>query len=205
MKAKGTLFVVSAPSGAGKTSLVNKVVQQLDDVIISISYTTRAKREVEIDGKHYHFVDKEKFLSMIKQNAFLEHAKVFGNFYGTSRKWVEEQINAGYDVILEIDWQGAMKIQGQFSNLVSIFILPPDLDTLQQRLVNRKQDSNEVVEKRLSQAVIDISKYKKYDYVIVNELFDKALDQLLAIIKAKRLSVLTNEEVLRGFVEKLTF
>ena len=200
---QGTLFVISAPSGAGKTSLVNGVIKKLNNIVISISHTTRSSRPIEKHGQHYYFVDETTFQSMIQQHAFLEYAKVFDNFYGTSRAFVENELTSGNDVILEIDWQGAEQVKAKIMNIVSIFILPPSLAILHNRLINRKQDSKEVIDKRIVQAITDIEQYKHYDYVIINDCFDQALEELIAIIKARRTSAAVNGNYLSGFVDRM--
>lgn len=184
--AKGTLFIVSAPSGAGKTSLVAEILAQVDNIQASISHTTRACRPGEQDGINYHFVTQQKFVSMIEDNAFLEHAEVFGNFYGTSQDWVEKTLSQGSDVILEIDWQGAEQIRSKFADSRSIFILPPSKQALQERLNGRGQDNAEVIEKRIAAATEEMSHYVEADYLVINDDFSTALSQLEAIIRAQR-------------------
>ena len=190
---QGILFLISAPSGAGKTSLVNALLEaaannQATRLCVSISHTTRPKRPGEVDGKNYHFVSVEQFQQMQKEHAFLESAEVFGNHYGTSRKWVEDQLAQGQDVILEIDWQGASQVQALLPESVSIFILPPSLDALRERLTNRAQDDADVIEKRMSEAQNEISHYAQADYLIINEDFDIALADLNAVIRSAGLS-----------------
>ena len=186
---RGTLFTISAPSGAGKTSLVNALVTRNEDIKVSVSHTTRAVRPGEQDCSNYHFVDENRFLSMLEQNAFLEHAIVYGNYYGTSSAWVDETLSAGYDVILEIDWQGAAQVHKQLPESVAIFILPPSQQALLERLTQRGQDENEVIKHRLAQAKDDISHYVESDYLIVNDNFGTALVELEAIIHSHRLSI----------------
>lgn len=200
---KGSLFIISAPSGAGKTSLVNGVIKQLKNVVISISYTTRPSRKAEKHGQHYYFTDEYTFQSMVQQNAFIEYSKVFDNFYGTSREFVEKELAKENDVILEIDWQGAKQIKEKFTDTTSIFIFPPSLAILQKRLINRKQDSNEIIEKRLAQAITDIKQYENYDYVIINDSFDQALEELIAIIQAKRVHLKATKDYIKDFVERM--
>jgi guanylate kinase len=178
----GNLFTVSAPSGAGKTSLVNATLEALPDLRISVSHTTRSMRPGEKDGVNYIFVDEKTFIDLIKAGDFLEHAQVFGNFYGTSESWVRETLDAGYDVILEIDWQGAEQVRKIIPETVGIFILPPSRDVLRERLTNRGQDKAEVIEQRMSEARDEISHFSEADYVIVNDEFQTALDELKAII-----------------------
>jgi guanylate kinase len=184
--AKGTLFIISAPSGAGKTSLVAEILAQVDNIQASISHTTRACRPGEQDGINYHFVAQQQFVSMIEDNAFLEHAEVFGNFYGTSQDWVETTLSQGTDVILEIDWQGAEQIRSKFADSRSIFILPPSKQALQERLNGRGQDNAEVIEKRIAAATEEMSHYVEADYLVINDDFRTALGQLKAIIRAQR-------------------
>ena len=184
--AQGTLFIISAPSGAGKTSLVAEILARIDNIQASISHTTRAARSGEKDAVNYHFVSQQTFLSMIADNAFLEHAEVFGNFYGTSRQWVQETLNAGTDVILEIDWQGAEQVRQQFAQSKSIFILPPSKQALRERLNGRGQDDIEVINKRIAAATEEMSHYIEADYLVINDDFDLALEQLKGIISAQR-------------------
>lgn len=183
----GNLFTISAPSGAGKTSLVNALLPLLNDVKVSVSHTTRAKRSGEIDGVNYHFIDMSEFLRMLEQGDFLESAEVFGNRYGTSQRWVKETLAKGIDVILEIDWQGAEQVRRLLPETVSIFILPPSRSALEQRLTGRGQDSTEVIQKRMSAAIDEMSHYPEADYVIVNDDFQTALAELRAIFVAERL------------------
>jgi len=182
----GTLYIISAPSGAGKTSLVKGVVDSTDDVRVSVSHTTRAMRPGEEDGVNYNFVDIPAFEQMVEENTFLEHARVFDNYYGTSRQWVEQQLREGIDVILEIDWQGAQQVRPRMPGCVSIFILPPSRDELLNRLRGRGQDSEEVIQRRFQDAVTDMSHYTEYDYVVINDDFDEALTDLAAIMRAPR-------------------
>ena len=184
---QGTLFVVSAPSGAGKTSLVHALVESTPDLHVSVSHTTRAQRPGEVDGVNYHFVDKETFTGMLNETAFLEHAEVFGNWYGTSKQAVEDKLKAGLDVILEIDWQGAEQIRRQAPKAVSIFILPPSREVLQDRLVGRGQDSDSVIQGRMAQATEQISHHVEFDYLIINDDFEVALQELRSVITSQRL------------------
>jgi guanylate kinase len=184
--AQGTLFIISAPSGAGKTSLVAEILARMDNIQASISHTTRAARSGETDAVNYHFVSQQTFHSMVADNAFLEHAEVFGNFYGTSRQWVQETLNAGTDVILEIDWQGAEQVRQQFAQSKSIFILPPSKQALRERLNGRGQDDIEVINKRIAAATEEMSHYIEADYLVINDDFDLALEQLKGIISAQR-------------------
>lgn len=180
----GNLFIVSAPSGAGKTSLVAALLNSNKHIALSISYTTRAPRPGEVDGKNYHFVSRDTFLDMAKRGDFLESAEVYGNFYGTSQPWIEQQLAAGHDILLEIDWQGAAQVRRLMPHAISIFILPPSLVALETRLKGRGQDSAEVIERRLRAAREDISHVAEFDYVIINDKLDEALQQLAAVITA---------------------
>ncbi|MEK7748145.1 MAG: guanylate kinase [Nitrospirota bacterium] len=183
---KGLLFVVSAPSGAGKTSLCREVTPKTPNLVRSISYTTRAPREQEVEGEDYHFVDAEKFRSMVDRNNFIEWAEVHGNLYGTSRSLLMESVDRGVDVILDIDTQGAVTIRKNSSEGVYIYILPPSLEALGQRLIDRKSDPEEEIVRRLQKSREEIWNYRHYDYVIVNGQFKKALKDLEAIILAER-------------------
>ena len=183
----GTLFIVSAASGTGKTTLVKALLENCPNLKVSISNTTRNKRAGELDGVHYHFTAKEQFVDMISQGAFLEHAEVFGNYYGTARHMVEETLRQDIDVILEIDWQGAQQVRQSYPNAVSIFIMPPSRDALRQRLEGRGQDSVEIINQRLNGAISDMSHFVEFDYVVINDDFDTALDELIAVVKASRL------------------
>jgi len=184
---KGSLFIISAPSGAGKTSLVKALAESLQDVVLSVSYTTRAKREEEKEGVDYHFVTQDEFIALLEKDAFLEHARLFDNFYGTSSLWVEQTRLKGLDVILEIDWQGARQIREQFPDAQSIFILPPSLDALLDRLRRRHSDSETVIRERMSGAKEQISHYNEYDSLICNDQFEEALEDLKAIVRSNRL------------------
>ena len=183
--ATGILFIISAPSGAGKTSLVSELLNKMDNIKASVSHTTRASRPGEVDGINYHFVSQQQFVDMLEQDAFLEHAEVFGNFYGTSQQWVADSLASGEDVILEIDWQGAAQVRQLFPDSTSIFILPPSKQALRERLHNRAQDDAEVIEKRIAAATEEMSHYIEADFVVVNDQFDLALSQLMAIVTAQ--------------------
>jgi guanylate kinase len=186
---KGTLYIVSAPSGAGKSSLISAMLEKnpVYTMKVSVSHTTRSMRPGEEDGVHYHFVERNEFESLIAQGIFLEHAEVFGNYYGTSRVWIEENLNKGIDVFLDIDWQGARQIRQQMPDAKSVFIFPPSNGELERRLNVRGQDSEEVIAKRMSEAKSEMSHYDEYDYVIVNDDFDAALIDFKAILRAERL------------------
>ena len=188
--AQGTLYIVSAPSGAGKSSLIQALLktQPLYDTQVSVSHTTRAPRPGEVHGEHYFFVNHDEFRTMIGRDAFLEHAEVFGNYYGTSRETIEQVLASGVDVFLDIDWQGAQQIRQKVPSVKSIFILPPSLPELERRLVGRGQDNKEVIAERMSKAISEISHYDEYDYVIVNDNFEQALADLQSILQAERLT-----------------
>lgn len=183
----GSLFVIAAASGSGKTSLVKALIESMDNIQVSISHTTRPIRNGENDGLHYVFISKDRFLSMIAANDFLEYAEVFGHYYGTSCKWVRQALEKGIDVILEIDWQGATQIRTLFPSSISIFILPPSIETLRKRLLNRQQDPLKVIEQRLATASEEISHFAEFDYLVINDKFERALQDLQSIIRAKRL------------------
>lgn len=185
--ASGTLYIIAAPSGAGKTSLVRALLAADPALALSVSYTTRPMRPGEQDGVHYHFVSKERFLAMRDAGEFLEHAEVFGNFYGTSRPWLEAQVKAGKETILEIDWQGAKQIRKAIPGTVGVFILPPSRPALVERLRGRGQDSEEVMARRAREAVTEMSHHADFDYLIVNDTFDNALAELKAIVVGQRL------------------
>ncbi|MCT8343077.1 guanylate kinase [Photorhabdus kleinii] len=186
---QGTLYIVSAPSGAGKSSLIQALLktQPLYDTQVSVSHTTRAMRPGENQGEHYFFVTEEVFRQMISNHEFLEHARVFGNYYGTSRKVIEDTLASGVDVFLDIDWQGAQQIRKQMPSARSIFILPPSKEELRRRLRGRGQDSEDIIEKRMDQAVAEMVHYNEYDYLIVNDDFNTALADLHTIIRSERL------------------
>jgi guanylate kinase len=183
----GTLYIVSAPSGAGKTSLVKALLERLSGAVVSVSHTTRAPRAGEQDGVDYHFLDKVKFEQLVEGGEFLEHAQVFDNYYGTRRASVVERLEADEDVILEIDWQGARQVSEAFPQAVSIFILPPSREALRERLTTRGQDSDEVISRRMADAINEMGHYGEYDYLIINDDFDVALLELEALFRARRL------------------
>jgi len=183
----GSLYVISAPSGTGKTTLVKTLVDSLPNITVSISHTTRPRRPAEVHGVNYYFITETEFNQMITHDDFLEHASVFNNQYGTSRAWVEDTLRRGIDVILEIDWQGAQQIQRLLPSCISIFILPPSLEALSQRLMQRNQDKPEIIHKRLADAQETISHVSEYDYVVLNDDFDTALRDLKTIVLAQRL------------------
>lgn len=203
MTSTGTLYTVSAPSGAGKTSLVNALVERCPDVLVSVSHTTRPMRPGEQNGMNYHFVDEDHFLGMLERAEFLEHARVFGNLYGTSGLWVEQQLKHGMDVILEIDWQGAQQVIRQRPDAQSIFIVPPSRDTLQQRLTQRGQDNAATIEARMKEAVQEMSHYVEGDYLIVNQEFGRALDELQSVIVSQRLRTSRQQNNLHEMLQGL--
>lgn len=182
----GTLYTVSAPSGAGKTSLVKALVDSDSQVTVSVSHTTRPMRPGEQHGINYHFVERDEFLAMLDRDAFLEHAQVFDNFYGTSKHWVQETLASGRDVILEIDWQGAAQVRRLLPDTVGIFILPPSQQALRERLTGRGQDEQSVIERRMNQAIDEMTHYVEADYLVINDNFDEALHELRAIVTAQR-------------------
>lgn len=184
----GSLFVVSAPSGAGKTSLLKALIEAIPSLQVSISHTTRPIRPGEIDGKHYHFISEEKFQAMVQEKAFIEHAEVFGHHYGTARRGVEATLSQGIDTLLEIDWQGAAQVRNLFPQAISIFILPPSLQALKDRLEGRKQDTPDVIKRRSIKAKTEIAQYHYFDYLVTNDEFATALSSLKAIIQANRLT-----------------
>ena len=183
----GNLIIVAAPSGGGKTSLVRKLVTSLPEIEVSISHTTRKKRPAEKDGVDYFFVDEQQFMAMIEANAFIEHALVFNHYYGTSVAQINTRLQAGVDVVLDIDWQGAQQIKDIFPDAVSVFVIPPALDTLKQRLLDRRQDNEEVISSRMRRAQDELSHFSEFDYLIVNDDFNKAAAELQAIVIANRL------------------
>jgi len=187
MTVTGILFVVSAPSGAGKTSLLRELVPSDERLVVSVSHATRAMRPGEEDGVHYHFVTVERFRKLVGEGAFLEHAQVFDNFYGTSEAAVRAPLAGGMDVVLEIDWQGARQVRQRFPAAVSIFVAPPSIDALRERLSRRGQDSAEIVERRMADARSELSHYREYEYLVINDDFDVALTELRAIVTAERL------------------
>lgn len=180
------LYVVAAPSGGGKTSLINALLKSDDTVSLSISHTTRAPRPAEIDGVHYHFVDDATFQKLITRNLFLEHARVFDHRYGTSREFVEQKLAAGQNVVLDIDWQGARQVRENFPACCTIFILPPSLEVLRRRLAKRGQDSPEIIDRRMQAARNEISHWQEFDFLIINDDFDQALGDLQSIIRNGR-------------------
>jgi guanylate kinase len=187
----GSLFIVCAPSGAGKTSLVNALLEREPDIELSVSYTTRAPRPGEEHGREYHFVSRDAFLAMASRGEFLESAEVHGNLYGTSQSWINERRATGNDIVLEIDWQGAQQVRRLVPGAVGVFIVPPSLEALRKRLTARGQDSAEVIERRLANAREEIGHVEEFDYVIINQTFDVAVVDLVSIVRAQRLKLIT--------------
>jgi len=186
MSIQGQLFVICAPSGAGKTSLVNRLVKQFKRLQVSVSYTTRPKRSREKDGVNYFFVDTQEFESLRDNHKMLEYANVFGHYYGTSKEWVEKELANGQDIILEIDWQGAEQVRKNFPDSVHVFILPPSMDSLRERITKRAQDKPDVIERRLDEAHEEMTHVREFDYIVVNDLYAVALSQLKSIIYTER-------------------
>ena len=184
---RGQLYIIAAPSGAGKTSLVKALHEHLPGLAVSVSHTTRAMRPGEEDGVHYHFIDHAEFERMVEAGEFLEHARVFDNFYGTAQSSVEVNLAAGQDVILEIDWQGAQQVRRVFPEALGIFILPPAREVLETRLRNRGQDDAEIIARRMRDAVTEIQHYAEFDFLVINDVFEEALRELACIFRAQRL------------------
>ena len=203
MADKGRLFVVSAPYGAGKTSLIKVLAAMLDNLYVSVSHTTREARPGERDGVDYHFISEKTFFDMQKSGDFLESAKVFNNYYGTSSSWVEENLGHGKDIILEIDWQGALQVQKHFTDCTKIFILPPSREVLEQRLMDRAQDDDDVINARMQEAKNEISHYVEYDYLVVNDNFDDSLKALESIVLSSRLTYDVQANSLEGLINNL--
>jgi guanylate kinase len=203
---KGTLFIVMAPSGAGKTSLVKALLESEggQNLCVSVSHTTREIRPGEVDGVNYHFVDKETFMDMLREGEFMESAEVYGHHYGTSQRWVQEQLAAGVNVILEIDWQGASQVRNAMPQSCIVFILPPSVETLRDRLTRRAQDDPETIERRMRQAVDEISHVAEADYVVVNKDFDTALEDLRAIVRSQRLTLAYQQGSQSDLLDKLS-
>ena len=199
----GLLFVVSAASGTGKTSLVKALLERVNNLHVSVSHTTRGQRPGELEGVHYHFSQKQDFLALVEQGGFIEYAEVFGNYYGTAQATVKQQLAKGHDVLLEIDWQGAQQVRKLFPESKQIFILPPSQFDLRQRLSNRGTDSVEVIEQRLGCAVEDMQQYTNFDYVIINDDFNKALHDLESVIIANRLVLSQQATRHQELIEKL--
>ena len=200
---QGQLYVISAPSGAGKTSLIKALREQMIDLGLSVSHTTRPKRPGEVDGQHYHFVSKSTFESMIAEGAFVEHALVFGNYYGTSKAAISTVLDQGQDLILEIDWQGAEQVRPLFPKAQSIFIRPPSREALRERLFGRGQDDADVIARRLAEAEREMQAYPNYDFLIINDDFSQALNQLRCIFESARLRTPRQAKTERTRLENL--
>jgi len=201
--ATGVLFVVSAPSGAGKTSLLRALIPTDARLRLSVSHTTRGARPGEQDGTHYHFVDRPRFEAMVAAGEFLEHARVFDNLYGTAERSVRDVLGANFDVVLEIDWQGARQVRARFPEAVSVFIVPPSVEALRQRLSGRGQDSAEIIDRRMRDARSELSHFGEYDYLVVNDDFDEALADLRAIVGAERLRLARQQARLGAALEAM--
>lgn len=199
----GSLFIITAASGTGKTSLVKALLESINDLQVSISHTTRSPRAGEIDGQHYHFTTVNEFKKGIEQGAFLEHACVFDNYYGTSEQSVKELLSKGIDVILEIDWQGALQVKKLLPDAVMIFILPPSKAALRERLSNRATDSEQVISKRLAGAVTEMQAHVNFDYVVINDDFATALSELTAIIISQRLTQIKQSAKHQALISEL--
>ncbi len=201
----GNLFIVAAPSGAGKTTLVKMLLERDGGIRLSVSTTTRAPRPGEVNGREYHFVDVPTFLAMRERGDFLESAEVHGNFYGTSRRWIVEQMEAGQDILLEIDWQGAQQVRGLFHGCIGIFILPPSVEELERRLRGRGQDSDEIIARRVAAAVDEMRHVNEFDYVIINNKLPEAIEDLQTVVRSVRLryaSQLDRHRALFSFLEQ---
>ncbi|HEY8053333.1 MAG TPA: guanylate kinase [Steroidobacteraceae bacterium] len=200
---RGRLFVIAAPSGAGKTSLVKALLASAATLRVSISHTTRKKRPTEEGGREYHFVTVPQFETLMASDDLLEHARVFGNFYGTSRAFVETELTAGHDVVLEIDWQGAQQVRRAMPECTSIFILPPSRQALAERLARRATDTQDVIARRLADSVADMSHYREFGYVVVNDDFDQAVAELRSIVAGSGENLRSDRPGLRGLLAEL--
>ena len=200
---KGSLFIVSAPSGAGKTSLVNALVQQEDNIVLSVSHTTRPARVGEVDGKDYFFLSQEQFIQMQGKGEFLESATVFDNSYGTSSLAVFEQLQQGNDVILEIDWQGAEQVRKNYAECIGVFIMPPSRAALEERLRGRGQDDNEIIARRMKDAGNEMSHYIEFDYLLINDNFEQTLTELKTLISAQRHKMTIQAQVQESLLKEL--
>ncbi|HLD16146.1 MAG TPA: guanylate kinase [Coxiellaceae bacterium] len=186
MNATANLFVIAAPSGAGKTSLIHAVVKDMDRIQVSVSHTTRLPRPDDVEGQDYFFVPETRFKEMVKQGEFLEYAEVFGKYYGTTKQWVEETLAQGIDILFELDWQGARSIKHLYPRAITVFILPPSVKALKERLIRRAQDRHEIIDHRMAGARETISHYDEFDYLLVNENFDHSIRMLEDIVLAAR-------------------
>ncbi len=200
----GSLYIISAPSGAGKTSLISQLIKQDSAIKVAVSHTTRSMRSGEEDGKHYHFINSDDFKSKIEQDSFLEYAQVFGNYYGTSHQSIDRQLESNHDVILEIDWQGAQQVRKLRPDAISIFILPPSVQALEQRLCARGQDSQTVIKTRLQQARDDMSYYHEFDYIVINDNFDTAVKDLASIFECQRMKLTKQQQRHQKFLISIT-
>ena len=201
---RGVFYIITAPSGAGKTSLVKALVETDESLCVSVSHTTRSRRPGEKDGVNYHFVSNDTFITMLSRGDFLESAEVYGNRYGTLQHWVDQQLAGGIDVILEIDWQGAEQVRNLYPKACSIFILPPSLQDLSQRLQGRAQDDEETIDKRMRQAVNEITHVAEADYMVVNDDFETALSDIRALTRSRRLTVPVQQGKLGYLLSSLT-
>jgi guanylate kinase len=199
---RGNLFIISAASGTGKTSLVKSLLEMMPNLYVSISHTTRPKRAYETDGIHYHFVEKNEFESLIQTNQFLEYATVFDNYYGTSKTWVEQQLQQGKDIILEIDWQGAQQVKKLIQDAIKIFILPPSYETLKTRLIGRGDDSD-LINKRMQSARNELIHYNEYDFIVINDDFELALTELKSLVDTMKLGYTQQQDFYDDFLDKL--
>lgn len=200
---KGSLYIVSAPSGAGKTSLLKQVVQSMGNLQVSVSHTTRESRPGEVDGENYFFISQSEFLERVGREDFLEHAEVFGNHYGTSKEALDTMLSQGKDIILEIDWQGAQTVRKAMPSAISIFILPPSVEALESRLQNREQDSDEIIAKRMHGARNEMSHYNEYDFIVINDDFDLAVEELKSLFVVDRLQLARQESKYKVMLESL--
>ncbi len=200
----GCLFIISAPSGTGKTSVIKELLKKDDQIKLSVSYTSRPRRQVEVDGRDYYFVSEERFKQMQVQGEFLESAEVYGNWYGTSQKWIKAAMDSGQDVLLEIDCQGAAQIRSFFPDAVGIFILPPSSKMQEERLVARDQDHEDVINRRLAAAREEVSHVNEFDYVIINDKLETAVNNLACIINAERLRTKPQMEKYQTLIAQLT-
>ena len=200
----GLLFVVSAASGTGKTSLVKALLERVNNLHVSVPHTTRGQRPGELDGVHYHFSQKDDFLNLVNEGGFIEYAEVFGNYYGTAQATVKEQLAKGHDVLLEIDWQGAQQVRHLYPDAISIFVLPPSIETLELRLNSRGQDSQETIAKRVAAAREEMSHVGEFDYVTINHYFEEALQDIRAVIRSRRLVAPKQLQRYAALIETLT-